>query len=300
SYSNEALTPGEDVPKRAVNAFLPILSVIAVTVIGLFVSGRASVDRSEFDSVLVYLREVFAQSDPYAALVWASLSGVLVALVLGVGQRIVSVREGADALVEGFKSMIMAFSVLLLAWALGDVCSGLDTAAFLVELATGVLSPRFLPVVVFLLSAAIAFATGTSWGVMAILTPLSIPLATGLSLDAGFAMDGADFYLILVATVASVLAGSVWGDHCSPISDTTILSSMATGSDHIAHVRTQLPYALSAGAVAMLLCQIPAAYGLSPWIALVVGAAVLIAAVYLFGNRSELPDGERGELRSPR
>jgi Na+/H+ antiporter NhaC len=295
NYGNEALAPPEGAPRRAVNSLAPIATVIVVTILGLFVSGSGSVDRAEFSGTWIWLREVFAAADPYAALIWSSLSGVLVALVLPIAQRILTIRQGMDALVEGFKSMILAFCVLLLAWSLGDVCTELHTSDYLVELASGALSPHWLPVIVFLLAAAIAFATGTSWGVLAILTPLSIPLAHGLSLEAGYELGSETYMVVLVATVAAVLAGSVWGDHCSPISDTTILSSMATGSDHIAHVRTQLPYALAAGIVGIVAGQVPAAYGLHPVLALLIGIGIIFAIVRWVGR----PVDEGSESPSP-
>ena len=107
---------------------------------------------------------------------------------------------------------------------------------------------RLLPVLVFFLSAAISFATGTSWGTMAILLPLVIPLGAELTSAGQLASDG--HYTILLGVVSSVLAGSIFGDHCSPISDTTVMSSMASACDHLDHVRTQLPYALLAAAIA--------------------------------------------------
>jgi Na+/H+ antiporter NhaC len=283
-YASEALTPPENAPRRAANALVPIVGVVVVTVVGLFLTGRPGIDRSTYNSALPYLRDVLGNADSYTALIWASFSGVVLALCLALGQRILSLREAMDAMVEGFKSMIMAFGVLLLAWSLGDVCVELHTADFLVDLAAGVLSPHLLPAVVFLLAAAIAFATGTSWGVLAILTPLSIPLAHGLSLGAGYSVGSDPYMVILAGTVAAVLSGSVWGDHCSPISDTTILSSMATGCDHIAHVRTQLPYALTAGGVGVILGQIPSAYGLHPFLSLLISVAVVFAIFRWFGK----------------
>ena len=289
-YATAALNPPDDAPRRARNAFLPIASVVLVTIVGLFISGSAGFDRSAYDSVFLWARDVLAASDPYNSLMWGSLTGVLMAIALAVGQRVISLRESVDAMVEGFKSMMMAFCVLLLAWTLGDVCTSLHTADYLVALTAGVLSPHWLPTIVFVLSAAVAFATGTSWGVLGILTPLSIPLAHGLSTGVGYAVGGPEYMNIMLVTIASVLAGSVWGDHCSPISDTTILSSMATGSDHIAHVRTQLPYAFTAGGAAVLLGLIPAAYGASPWISIVLGTLAIVLWVRFFGKPSEGDD----------
>jgi len=104
-------------------------------------------------------------------------------------------------------------------------------------------------------------------------------------------MDSPAYATIMIGTISSVLAGSVWGDHCSPISDTTILSSTASGSDHIAHVKTQLPYALSAGLIGILLGDIPTAFGMSPWISLILGSAVIVIGVLWFGKKSEIEAG---------
>ena len=233
----------------------------------------------------MWLRDVVGNANSYHALLWASLSGVTAALVLTLGQRLLTLRQAMEGLVEGFKAMLMALAVLVLAWSIGAICSELQTAAYVVGLAEGLLSPHWVPVLVFVISAIVAFATGTSWGTLAIMTPLVIPIIHGLSTAAGYAPGEGIYMTLLLGTIASVLTGAVWGDHCSPISDTTILSSMASGSDHIAHVRTQVPYALAAGFVAMALGDVPAAYGFPPFLSLVVGAAVLIGALRLFGRR---------------
>ncbi len=283
-YSSRALEPPAGAPLRALNALLPILTVVAVTLAGLWASGRAAVAAS---GEAPTLRHVLASADPFDTLLWASLSGVAVAMLLAVGQRILSVRQSVEALVEGFKSMLLAMVVLVLAWSIGSVCSQLHTADFVVGLATGALSPHWFPALVFVAAAAISFATGTSWGTMAILMPLAIPVAHGLSTGAGLAVDSEAYEVLLLGAVSSVLAGSVWGDHCSPISDTTVMSSMASGCDHIAHVRTQLPYAFWVGVLGMALGDIPTAYGLSPWLSLLAASAVVVAVVLWRGRRSD-------------
>src|SRR5690606_19523954 len=116
---------------------------------------------------------------------------------------------------------------------------------------------------VFLVAAATSFATGTSWGTMAILFPVVVPLAVAMGAGVGF--DGGEHYTILLGAISSIMAGSIFGDHCSPISDTTVLSSMATSCDHIDHVRTQLPYAVLVAVVAMSVGDIATAFGLSTW-----------------------------------
>jgi Na+/H+ antiporter NhaC len=118
---------------------------------------------------------------------------------------------------------------------------------------------------------------------MAILMALVIPVCHELSLAAGYGIQSGTYYTLMVGTISSVLAGSVWGDHCSPISDTTILSSMASGCDHVDHVRTQMPYALGIGILGMLVGDIPTAFGLSPWISIVLGTVVIVLGVrFLF------------------
>jgi Na+/H+ antiporter NhaC len=185
--------------------------------------------------------------------------------------------------------MLLAFVVLILAWSIGAVCDELLTADYVVGLTSGVLSPHWFPALVFLASAGISFATGSSWGAMAILMPVVIPISHGLSTAAQNPVGSDPYTLILVGTISSVLAGSVWGDHCSPISDTTILSSMASGSDHIAHVRTQIPYALALGILGMMLGDIPTAFGMSPWISLLVGSALIVLTVRFLGQKVDSP-----------
>ena len=289
-YGSSVLEPPAGAPRRAVNAVLPILTVIGVTLAGLYVTGAAALAGSPDapdGGTWAWWREVVAASDSLTTLLWASLAGVVVALLLPLAQRLLGVKEGVEAMVEGCKAMLMALIVLTLAWAIGAVCTELGTADYVVGLVDGVLSAHWLPVLVFLLSAAVSFSTGTSWGTMAILIPLVIPIAHGLA-TAGGQVAGGDLYMtILVGTVSSVLAGSVWGDHCSPISDTTILSSTASSCDHIAHVRTQLPYALGIGVLGMVVGDIPTAYGLSPWISLAVGTAVIVGGVLWLGKKSD-------------
>ncbi|MEZ5332812.1 MAG: Na+/H+ antiporter NhaC family protein [Thermoanaerobaculia bacterium] len=288
-FGAERLAPPDHTPKRARNAFLPILAVMAVAVVGMYLSGSAGLARGDYASEFEWLREVFSNADSYAALLWASLSGVIVAAALPLLQKILSVREAMEGMVEGFKSMLMALVVLVLAWSIGSVCDELHTADFVVGLTADVLSPHWLPVLVFLISALVAFATGTSWGTLGILMPLVVPIAHGLSSGFGMAVGSPHYMTIMVGTVSSVLAGSVWGDHCSPISDTTILSSTASGCDHIAHVRTQLPYALGVGVLGMLIGDIPTAFGMSPWLSLFLGTGVIIGGVLWLG-RSDATD----------
>ncbi|MBZ0113381.1 MAG: Na+/H+ antiporter NhaC family protein [Thermoanaerobaculia bacterium] len=281
-FSNPVLDPPEGLVPKARNAILPIATVLLVTLVGLFITGRVGVDPNL--SGAARWREILGNADSYSALIWASFSGLLVATILSASQSKIGLRPTMDALIEGLKSMLMALTVLVLAWSLGAITSDLHTADFIVGVTDGVLSPFFVPVLVFVISAAIAFATGTSWATMAILIPLVVPVVHRLALSGGHGVDSSTYHTLLLGAISSVLAGSVWGDHCSPISDTTILSSMASGCDHIAHVKTQMPYALGVGFLGMLVGDIPTAFGLSPWVSLLVGTAVIVAGVRFLGK----------------
>jgi Na+/H+ antiporter NhaC len=229
------------------------------------------------------LRVIIGSADSYRALLWASFSGAFLAVAMALSQRLLSVSACMRALTSGFQAMLPAILILVLAWAISQVTQDLQAAPYLVAALEGVLSPRLLPVLVFVTAGVVSFATGTSWGTMGILMPLVVPLAHGLAVTAGLEPD--DIRLITLGAVSSVLSGAVFGDHCSPISDTTIMSSMASGCDHLDHVRTQLPYALVVGVVGMVVGDIPTAFGLSPWIALIVGAAVLLGVVLVLGRK---------------
>jgi len=171
----------------------------------------------------------------------------------------------------------------------------LYTGAYLGSLLDQRLPPALLPTIVFLLAAAVAFATGSSWGTMGIVMPLVIPLVYS-ALAGGGAPSQYD--PLLLGSIGSVLAGAIFGDHCSPISDTTVLSSQASGCDHVAHVRTQLPYAALAGVVAVVCGTLPLGYGAPVWILLPAGCGVMLAFVWLSGTRTDTQPGSDASLHN--
>lgn len=258
-------------PQQAINAALPVLVLVGGVLTGLYVTGSG-------DS----LSDIIGSADSGKALMWASLLGVVVAAALSISQGILTLADTVDAWYAGLKSMLFGMIILCMAWALSDVTDVLHTAGYLVGVLGDALNPGLVPTVVFVLSAATAFATGSSWGTMGILMPLVLPLTWAVLQANGMATP--ENYPIIYSTVACVLAGSVWGDHCSPISDTTILSSMASGSDHVAHVRTQLPYALFVGGVSVLIGTVPSGFGFPWWLSFPIGAAVLWAAHRYLGK----------------
>jgi Na+/H+ antiporter NhaC len=281
--SSKVMEPKEGVAHRWWNAALPVLVVIVVVLVGLYTTGRAGLDADVEPS----LRNIFGASDPFVTMAWGSLAGCVVAIALSVGQRILTLDEAIDSWVGGMRSMLIAIVILTLAWSLGSVTSEIGTAGYLSQLLSDRVALHLVPVIVFATAAGISFATGTSWGTMGILLPLVIPLTVAL----GGVEDGSGSYTVLLGSISSVLAGAIFGDHCSPISDTTVLSSTASGCDHVDHVRTQLPYALLVAVVGMLVGDIATAYGLSVWIALPLGMVLLYAFLRL---RGEVVDEEAG------
>ena len=274
------MEPKEGKSYRWYNAAAPVLAVVFVVLLGLYFDGRSSLGRPGS------LTEILGAANPFNALLWGSLAGVLVAGALPVAQRTLTIREAVEAWIGGLRAMVLAIVILVLAWSLGDVTEAVGTAPYVTHVLETIGFPlRLLPFAVFVTSAVIAFATGTSWATMAILLPLVIPLA--VSLGGGIGFESGAQYTVLLGTISSVLAGAIFGDHCSPISDTTVLSSMASASDHVDHVRTQLPYALIVAFVGMLLGDIPTAFGM-PWIlSYVFGIVVLYAVLRFFGSTPE-------------
>lgn len=270
---------GDDVPLRWLNAVLPVGTMIVVTIGGLYVSGRLALGAQAAGA---RLGEIFGAADSFDVLMWASFTAALTAILLAVGQRILSLGKALEAWLTGARAMVLAMVILVLAWSIGKVCQDLHTADFVIHWAGKFLSARLLPVLTFVVAAFVSFSTGTSWATMAILIPIVVPMADKLASAQGLAAGPTD--TVLLGTIGAVLSGSVFGDHCSPISDTTIMSSMASAADHIDHVRTQMPYALLVAAVAALLGYVPAAFGLSPVVGIVGGTLVLAAFLRFVGK----------------
>jgi len=179
--------------------------------------------------------------------------------------------------------MLTAIVILVLAWSIALVTKHLHTADFISHSLVSInLPPQLIPALTFILAGLVAFSTGSSWGTMAILYPLILPATWLIAQKFGFDHEGS--LMIFHNVVSAVLAGSVMGDRCSPISDTTILSSLASSCNHIEHVRTQLPYALTVGFVSIFIGTIPAAFGVSSWILFPAGLIVLFLIVKFVGK----------------
>ena len=252
-------------------ALVPLAVLVLGVFGGLFISGGGLKQTFTF----AHLVEAMGKADAAAVFVLATALATAVALAMtalwrGTPSGPEPRESGTHAFLHGMQQMFLPTLILVFAWMLNSVIKELGAASYLVALLGDRLPSAWLPALVFVLASFISFSTGTSWGTMAIVMPLAIPLAVKFTaFQAGMTESP-----ILVATVGAVLAGAVFGDHCSPISDTTIVSAFSSDCDVMAHVRTQLPYALTAAAIATFLGYLPAGYGISPWWLLIAGAVV--------------------------
>lgn len=269
----------DDTPYRWYNGLIPIIGVILVTVFGLYYSG---VEALGPQAASAGLRDIISAANSFSVLMWAAFTGLFLAMALVLAQRILSLSQTIDALLGGYRSMVLAAIILNLAWSIGAICGDLQTANYVIDVTKDFLSVHYIPAISFVVSAFIAFSTGTSWATMAIFIPIAIPMAYTLPEAQGLPENVVDN--IILATIGAVLAGSVFGDHCSPISDTTIMSSMASAADHIDHVRTQLPYAMVVALVAVFFGYLPAGFGFNPFLLLLLSTAVLVAVVRFVGR----------------
>lgn len=270
---------------HGIDAVLPLAVLIFCTIAGLFFTGyNPEIWNDTNLNFIEKLSSIIGQSDSFTALMWASLLSLLTAIIMTVMRGSLPFGKIMEEMMDGFKMMFNAVIILTMAWAISLVTRDIHTAQFVSDLLLKLsLSPMLIPVLTFLLGALISFSTGTSWGTMAILYPLILPASWALSMEHGLSVDQAMplFYNV----VASVMAGSVMGDHCSPISDTTIMSSLASGCNHLQHVKTQMPYALTVGSVALLLGVFPTALGMPSWAAFLMGFVALYLIIRFFGKK---------------
>lgn len=289
SADAEELEPKEGIELKVRNALIPILILIIGAFLGFYYSGYTAVMAdpkananiismfNESPVSFTVIQEFFGASDASVVLFQAALLASIIAIIMGMRQKIFTLGEAIDTWVNGMKSLIITGVILLLAWSLSSVIKELGTAKFLVSILSGNMPAFILPSVIFVLSAIISFATGTSYGTMGILMPLTIPLA--------FALNPEHSYM--VSSVSAVLTGAIFGDHCSPISDTTILSSMGSACDHIDHVKTQLYYALVVAAVSIFGGYIPAGLGVPIYIVLPIDIIIIGLIVRFVGKPIE-------------
>lgn len=287
SSETTSLEPKDDTKSNVWNAIIPIGTLIVVAFLGFYLNGYRAIMASEntalikiletFPLSFLAIREAFGASDASIVLFESALLASIVAIIMGIVQNIFTLEEAIDTWMQGVKSLVITAVILLHAWTLSGIIKELGTAKYLVSVLSDTVPSFLLPSIIFVLGSIISFATGTSYGTMGILMPLAIPLAHAINPDNGY----------VLISVSAVLTGAIFGDHCSPISDTTILSSMGAACDHIEHTKTQMWYSITVAIITILFGYIPAGMGISIGIVLPVSLIVTGCIVYFIGKPVE-------------
>jgi Na+/H+ antiporter NhaC len=218
------IEPKPGVPRRAINMIVPVVVMVGMIPVGLHITGDGDLLRGSGST----------------AVLWGVSTAVLVSILMCFAQRLLTLVEVSDLVVKGIAGLIPLNLMLVLAYAIGGVCKDLGTGQYVAHVFSGVLPAWLLPVVIFLITCAISFSTGSSWSAFAIMIPVAVPAAMALNVS-------------LPLAVGAVLSGGVFGDHSSILSDTTIVSAMAAVAELVDHFTTQLPYALVAAGLSALL-----------------------------------------------
>ena len=278
---SSSLEPVPGIKLSIWNAIIPIGTLIVTAFLGFYFNGYNAIDDQALLASInasplsfASMRDCFGASDASVVLFQAALIASMVAIAMAVFKKILPIKDAIETWVTGVKSMNITAVILLLAWSLSGVIKELGTATYLVNVLSDTLPAFLLPSIIFILGSIISFATGTSYGTMGILMPLAIPLAYALQADPNY----------VILNIGSVLTGAIFGDHCSPISDTTILSSMGSACDHIDHVKTQLAYAGTVALIAIVAGYIPAGLGMPVYFTLPVGIALVGLVVRFVGK----------------
>ncbi|MDR0454677.1 MAG: Na+/H+ antiporter NhaC family protein [Deferribacteraceae bacterium] len=264
-------------------AIIPIGTLIVAAIVGFYVNGYQAIMGGEEEEFIALLQnsplswnavtQAFGESDASVVLFVSAFLASLTAIIIGLIKRKFNIKDALETFLTGIKSMNITAVILLLAWSISGIMKELGTANYLVTNLSGSIPFWSLPAVIFILGSVISFATGTSYGTMGILMPLAVPLA--------WAINPSHDYLVL--SIGSVLTGAIFGDHCSPISDTTILSSMGAACDLMDHVNTQILYSLSIGLIAVI-TYIVACFGVNIWLVLLIGMAMVVLLVRFIGK----------------
>ena len=289
----DEVKPVEGVKLSVWNAIIPIGTLIIGALIAFYWSGYTTILGGEDQALITLMQtaplsfdgifQALSQSDASVALFQAALLASIVAIVMAVGEQILTIEDAISEWIGGMKTIVITGVILLLAWSLGGVIGEVGTADYLVGILSSTIPAWIVPSLIFILGALISFATGTAYGTMSILMPLAIPLA--------WAVSTGDMSFTIVCT-SGVLTGAIFGGHCSPISDTTILSSMGTSCNHIDHVQTQIYYAIFVAIVAVVFGYIPAGFGIPWYICGVMGVIVMFIGLRILGEKVDFDEAE--------
>ena len=259
-------------PGKVIDLVIPIVALVALCVVGLIYSGGFYTEGEEaFGNFVV----AFSNADASVGLALGSVFALLLTIIYYIIKRVLSFTDIMSSLVEGFKNMVPAILILTFAWTLKAMIDNLKAKTFIDAIVRSNVSnfSILLPAIIFLLGAGISFATGTSWGTFGILIPIVV-----------YILKAIDPTLMIIG-ISAAMAGSVFGDHCSPISDTTIMSSAGAQCEHLLHVSTQLSYAAYV-AVISFICYIIAGFVRNPFIPLVAGIIVLLGGLFALKNKN--------------
>ena len=296
----EAEPPGGR--KLARNAWIPILMLFGLVAVGLWWTGREelaslSADASSGDgpsrSSPPRGSTCWNMRKPQRVLLFSVFIASAAAVALGVWSRSLTLQQGLSAWVSGLQRMVPAALILLLSWSFQRICDAdhLNTAGFLMEIGQPRVTVEWVPLVAFLAVGLTSFIVGSSWAALPLALPLFISVTHALLVDLN---EASPMHPLLLATIGAVIGGTVFGHHCSPISETTVLSSASTSCSHLDHVFTQLPYAVTVASVVALFGYVPVAYGHSPVVLLPLATIVLLA-ILQFGGRPAVRDAAEGE-----
>ena len=287
----DEVKPVEGIKLSVWNAIIPIATLIIGALMAFYWSGYTAILGGEDQALITLMKtaplsfqgifEALSASDASVALFQAALLASIVAIVMAVGEQILSIEDAISEWIGGMKTIVITGVILLLAWSLGGVIGEVGTADYLVGVLSGSIPLFIVPALVFILGALISFATGTAYGTMSILMPLAIPL--------GWAVSTGDMNFTIICT-SGVLTGAIFGDHCSPISDTTILSSMGTSCNHINHVQTQIYYAVFVAIISIFIGYIPAALGVPWFVCIPAGIVVMFVGLKILGEKVDFEE----------
>lgn len=290
------LKPKDGIEHKISDALIPILTLIITALTSFYFSGlNAIIDDPDKADILSKIEENYlsfyairttlGEANSSLALFQAALFASVVAVILGLVRKKINHKEAVETWLHGWKSMIFTIAMLLFAWSLAAIVKELGTHKYIVQLLSGSTPHVLLPSMIFLIGSAMSFAIGTSYGTMGILMPLAIPLAHAVGLESG--MSGNELHEYMVINISCVLTGAIFGNHCSPIADTVILSAMSAKCELSAHVKTQMPYALLVCAISVIFGYIPVSFGLNVYLTIILGVVMMSLALRLIGKKVE-------------
>ncbi|MBN1124338.1 MAG: Na+/H+ antiporter NhaC family protein [Sedimentisphaerales bacterium] len=258
------------------NAIIPLAGFLMFHFAGLWIDGGGPEKLTGITALInwEYWRQVISDATHSTEmLAYSAGFGIVLALVLGWHSRSIHFCTVGRCILRGIRRALLPAGILILAWSLKETCGSLKTGSFLASVLQDRIPPMLFGPALFIVASMTSFATGTSYGTMGILIPIAIPVA--------FVLDGNHYGPTTVISLAAVLDGAIFGDHCSPISDTTILSATASNCDLVAHVRTQLPYSLFIAALALTVAYLPASFGLPSLICIIIGILIVIGILLI-------------------